>query len=178
METWAIVTLVIVLNIITVLSSYFLAKMQVSHSDKRLEKELARAREENCHQRRWEVRSFPLLKLRDELALMAFMQNRVNDLAEKQHTRYGEAKKKVTEELDEAIKEWEAYLTKGNLIQTLFIQYDSELFNKVNEIRENYIARYQLFNEAEKEEAIKSLGKIWPKVIEAQELINKKLEEL
>ena len=117
--------------------------------------------------------------MRNELALMAFMQNRINDLAEKQHTRYEEAKEKVTEELYDAIKEWKAYLVKGNLIRTLFIQYNSELFNKVNEIQESYIARYhKLFNEAEKEEAITSWGKTWPKVIEAQELINKRLEEL
>ena len=128
---------------------------------------------------RREVRSKPLLKLREELAYMASMQNRIIDLANEQRTRDDEAKEKVSIKLQDAFEDWDTYLARRDLVQTLFVQYDSELFNKVYEIQESYIACYYKFlNKAEQEEAIKSWGKTWPKVIEAQELINKRLEEL
>lgn len=47
METWAIVLLVLGSNIIIALSTFFATKMQVSHSDKRFDKELERAREQD-----------------------------------------------------------------------------------------------------------------------------------
>ncbi len=70
METWAIVTLVLGASAISSLLTFFITKMQVRHSDERLEKELARQREADYHQWQRKVRSEPLLKLRDALAIM------------------------------------------------------------------------------------------------------------
>jgi len=64
--------------------------MQVRHSDKRLEKELERAREADNRQWRREVRSEPLLKLRDDLARMANKQDKLVAAASRQHTRIAE----------------------------------------------------------------------------------------
>lgn len=99
MEAWVTVAVAFIVALSTLGATF----LQNRHSNKRFEKELAKAREENQRKRRWEVRSEPLCKLRNELALMTFMQNRIIDLAEKQHTRYEEAKEKATEELYEAI---------------------------------------------------------------------------
>jgi len=68
METWVIVTLVLGASAISSLLTFFITKMQVSHSDKRLEKQLESAREADYRQRKREVRGEPLLKLRVELA--------------------------------------------------------------------------------------------------------------
>lgn len=184
METWAIVTLVLGTSAVSALLTFFITKMQVSHSDKRFEKEHERAIVMYHRERRREVRSAPLLKVRDELARMATMQNRVVNAANRLNTGDGDAKEKATKELQDAMNDWNAYLSKGDLVQTLFIQCDSELFNKVFEIQESYIAsyndlmRYKELKRAEQEKAIKSSGKIWQKVVEVQELINKRLEEL
>ncbi len=184
METWAIVTLVLGTSAVSALLTFFITKMQVSHSDKRLEKQLESAREADYRQRKREVRSAPLLKVRDELARMATMQNRVVNASNRLNTGDGDAKEKATKELQDAMKDWNAYLSRGDLVQTLFIQYDPELFNKVFEIQESYIAsyndlmRYKELKRAEQEKAIKSSGKVWQKVVGVQELINKCLEEL
>jgi len=71
METWAIVTLVLGTSAISALLTFFITKMQVSHSDERLTKQLGSARETAYRERRREVKGEPLLRLRDELAGMA-----------------------------------------------------------------------------------------------------------
>ena len=174
METWAIVTLVLGASAISALLTFFITKMQVNHSDKRFEKEHERAVVMYHRERRREVRGEPLLKLRAELARMATTQNLVLSAA-----RGGSA-----DQLKKALDDWNNYRASGNLSQTLFLQYDVELFNKVNEIQEKYLAHYENImqcndlNEAEREEAVRPLEKIWPKVVEVQSLINKELEEL
>ena len=64
METWAIVTLVLGTSTVSALLTFFITKMQVRHSDTRLEKELERAREADYRQRRQEVKSEPLVTLK------------------------------------------------------------------------------------------------------------------
>ena len=68
METWAIVAIVLGTNLITNLLTWFLTNRQLTHFDKRLEKQLQAQSESDRCQRRREVRSEPLLKLRTELA--------------------------------------------------------------------------------------------------------------
>lgn len=174
METWAIVVLVVGTSAISALLTFFITKMQVGHSDKRLEKELERAREADYRQRRWEVRGEPLLKLRVELARMAAMQARVVTIAQGVDAQ---------EKLQEALVNWNAHLASGGLHQTMFMN-DKELFDKVLEIDRDYHAAYTHFRNrrklqgAQQEEAIGLTKKVWPKVIEVQELINKRLEKL
>ncbi|MAE11408.1 MAG: hypothetical protein QGI51_05495 [Dehalococcoidales bacterium] len=85
--------------------SYWGIKKQVEHSDERFEKGLARQSEVGNRQRRWEVRSEPLLKLRSELVIMATKQDKVASSAHKLHTRFG-----MTEE--EARTNYKRMLTK------------------------------------------------------------------
>ena len=184
MPTWAIVTLVLGSSAISALLTFCITKMQVRHSDQRLEKELQRQREAASKQRRWEVRSVPLLKLREELAYMAAIQNEVVGAARREHDSIGDAKQQAWTRLKEAMDDWDAYRTKGNLLKSKFLQYDKELFTKVTDITENYIKAYESISKAEEleiakvENAARDAKQVWPKVIEIQELINKRLEEL
>ncbi len=185
METWAIVTLVLGTSAVSALLTFFITKMQVRHSDKRFERQLENGREADYHQRRWEVRGEPLLKLRAELANMATKQDKLVAAASRQHTRIGggtdeEAKR----ELQGAADDWNAYLASGDFAQTLLIQYDTELVNKVEEIRKDYQKSYfyhlyyQQMDEEKLLEAMEVFERNKTRIIEVQSLINKRLEEL
>ncbi len=183
METWAILVLVIGLNIITVLSSYFLTKMQVRHSDKRVEKQLESAREEDYRQRRREVRGESLLKLRKELTHMAVKRTNLVAAAHGQHPRTDATEEDTKRELQEAADDWNTYVASGDLLQTIFLQYDMELVNKVKGILKDYEKSYIsaiYYNQASEKALIESLEvfeRNRTKIIEVQELINKRLEE-
>ena len=64
------------------------------------------------------------------------------------------------------------------------MQYDSELLSKILDIQESYTKTYDLYvkyeelKKDEREETIESSEKVWQKVVEVQDLINKRLEEL
>ncbi len=184
METWAIVTLVLGTSAVSALLTFFITKMQVRHSDKRLEKELERAREADYHQRRWEVRGKPLLKLRDELAIMAVKLEDLVASAQRTHTRFGGTQEEVEKKLHKAVDDWNAYLANGGMAQTLFIQYDTELVNRVEEIRKDYQQAYfhnlnfRDSNAEDMKKAFNIFEKNKARIIEAQALINRKLEEL
>ena len=184
METWAIVTLVLGASAISALLTFFITKMQVRHSDRRFERELKRARETDCHQRRWEVRGEPLLQMRTELAIMAVKLEELVASAQRTHTRFGGTQEEVEKKLHEAVDDWNAYLANGGMAQTLFIQYDTELVNRVEEIRKDYQQAYfhnlnfRDSNAEDMKEAFNIFGKNKARIIEAQALINRKLEEL
>ncbi|MCK4368393.1 MAG: hypothetical protein KAV68_01800 [Dehalococcoidales bacterium] len=184
METWAIVALVLGSNIIIALSTFFATKMQVSHSDKRLDKELERAREVDYRERRREIRGEPLLKLRAELARMANKQNRLVDAAHKQHTRFGFTDEEAQELLREAIDDWNNYVRGGEWLQTLFMLDDAELGDKLGDILKGYTESYvsaiyhKDLKATELGEAMQVFEINKNKIIEVQSLINKRLEEL
>jgi hypothetical protein len=184
METWAIVALVLGSNIIIALSTFFATKMQVSHSDRRFEKELARAKETDYRERRREVRGEPLLKLRAELARMASKQNRLVDAAHKQHTRFGFTDEEAQELLQEAIDDWNNYVRNGEWLQTLFTLDDAELVDRLGDIlrgyTESYVSAlyYKDLKATELGEAMEVFERNKTKIIEVQSLINKRLEEL
>jgi len=183
METWAIVTLVLGASAISALLTFFITKMQVSHSDKRLEKELERARETDYHQRRREVRNEPLLQLRTELAIMA---TKLEKLAKRGKT-FSPIKTREQEEevLKQAVNDWNNYLEGGYLEKVLYSQFDAEIVNRVRDIRNDYLNTYSVVTFKEGLSAVEfgkaasaAEEKIRPMVGEVQELINKRLEEL
>jgi hypothetical protein len=191
METWATVALVLGSNIIFALASFFATRMQVSHSDRRFQIEqqleqqrIVREMNENNRQRRREVRSEPLLKVRDELARMANKQDKLVAAASRQHTRIGGTDEEAKRELQEAAEDWNAYVRSGDFAQTLLIQYDTDLVNKVEEIRKDYQKSYfyhlhlQQIDIEKLSEAMEIFEKNRNKIVEVQELINKRLEEL
>jgi len=151
METWAIVAIVLGTSLITNLLTWFLTNRQLTHFDKRLERQLQAQREENKRERQQAVRSEPLLKLRVELAHMAAKGERVVDLAKSTGYRtYLESEyqawlktEQVPNELTEALDDWNTYMASGEFQQVLFMQYDMELVNRVDAIRAKYnLARH------------------------------------
>jgi len=186
METWAIVTLVLGTSALSSLLTFFITKMQVRHSDRRFEKELERAREADDHQRRWEVESDPLLKLKAELARMASKLDKLAVSAHQLHTRFNKTEEQAKEELEEALNDWNNYISSDDLRQVLSIQHDVEIVNLVKKIRNEYLESYEDGAIYRKELTAKELGeaarapdeKIGPEVIKVQSLINKRLKEL
>ena len=184
METWAIVTLVLGTSVISALLAFCVTKMQVRHSDKRLEKELKRQRETDYQQRRREIRDKPLLKLRDELATMAAKLEDLVASAQRTHTRLGGTDEEVEKKLNDAVDNWNAYLANGGITQTLFKQYDTELVNLVEEIRKDYQQAYfhnlnfRDSNAEDMKKAFSIFKQNEARIIEVQSLINKRLEEL
>ena len=186
METWAIVTLVLGTSGVSALLTFFITKMQVRHSDKRLEKELERAREADCHQWRREVRGKPLFKLSDELARMASKLDKLVESAHQLHTRFNKTEEQAKEEIEAARNEWNDYISGGDLLKVLNMQFNEELVNSVNEIRNAYLQSYEDGAIYRQELTAIELGKsaralaerIRPEVIKVQSTINKRLEEL
>jgi hypothetical protein len=149
-----------------------------------MKKQLEQRNEIDSRQWRRKVRSEPLLKLRDALANMATKQDRLIIAAWGQLYIKGATEEAVRGELQRAADDWNAYLVSGDFAQTLFMQYDAELFDKAKEILKDY--QESCFNaihlnQVSVEEQVKSRKvseRMEPKIVEAQELINKRLEEL
>lgn len=166
------------------LFSLWLTKLQLNNADKRFEGELAKAREDSQHQRKWIVRSVPLLKLRDELAVMA---TKLEKLAKRGNAFTILKTKEQTEEaLKQAIHDWESYIAEDHLEIVLYSQFDADVVNRVREIRNEYLTTHYVLVTDEKglsavefsKYASAAEEKIRPKVRDVQELINKRLEEL
>lgn len=138
MEAWAIVTLVLGSNAIMGLVNWFVTKMQIKNSMEELEKRLKAQEKADKRERRREVRSQPLLKLRGELARMAGKGNKVASMVDL-------SSKEAPEEFRMALEDWSNYMASGEFEQVLFMQYDFELVCKADNIRLCYdIARIQL----------------------------------
>jgi len=184
METWAIVTLVLGSSAVSAILTFFVTKMQVSHSDTRIARQLESAKEADYRQRRREVRSEPLLKLRTELANMACKYEKLVDTARKLSNSSDMTSEETEKLLEEAIDEDTIHMASGNLQQVLNIQYDTEIITRVNNIRNTYLllVEYALeFKElrAEERRFFRELfQRIETGIPEVQELINKRLEEL
>jgi len=184
METWAIVALVLGTSAVSALLTFFITKMQVSHSDKRFEKELERAREVDKRKRRWEVGSKPLLKLRDALANMAVKQDKVVRSAHKLHARLGMTEEEAEKQLQESADDINAYIASGEFMLTLFMQDDKEIIDKIEKIIKDYRlsffygVNFKDYKGTELSEAMKVFERNKARIMEVQSLINKRLEEL
>ncbi|MFH1383054.1 MAG: hypothetical protein ABIH70_09230 [Chloroflexota bacterium] len=167
------------------LFSLWLTKLQLNNADKRFKAELAKAREDTQRQRQWNIRSDPLLKLRSELAIMA---TKAAKLAKSGHsfTVPIMTVEQVEESLREAERDWNNYMAGDYLENVLHMQADVEVTNKAREIRNEHLDTYNKVVTYRKELKAKEFGeaaraaeeKIRPMVAAAQELINKRLEEL
>ena len=199
---WAIVALVVGTNLVTALLALLGTRKQLEHSGKRLERQLEAQRETDSKERRWQVRSQPLLELRAELARMAFKQHRLAEVSHQQYTvgrLYAWSKNNIMEEqlqqaLQKAVSNWEIYEDSGDLQRALFMQYDHELICKVEEILNLYQSVYLRVKsrsnawvprdaQPQSDEAFVSenrskISEAEVKITEVQELINKRLEEL
>ena len=93
-------------------------------------------------------------------------------------------KKKQKRDLQKAVDDFNSYLASGSFQQTLFLQYDKELLDKVDEIIRDYRGSYidaiyyKDLKATELGEAMKVFERNKTRIIEAQSLINKRLEKL
>jgi hypothetical protein len=62
--------------------------------------------------------------------------------AQRTHTRFGGTPEEAETSLHKAVANWNAYLANGGMAQTLCKQYDTELVNRVEEIRKDYQQAY------------------------------------
>ena len=187
MEAWATVVLVLGSNAIMGIVNWLMTKKQLEHSEVQLEKQIGAQREADKRERRREVRSGTLRKLRDELARMAAKGEKVASMVVTMPLST-EGKEPV-EKFKEALGDWNTYMGGGEFQQVLFMQYDLVLVDKVNAIKSEYEnARYRLRKfwkwlgdpdkEKEYEESINVVQRNRRKIAEVQSEINKLLEEL
>ncbi len=181
MEAWTTVAIALIVALSTLGATF----LQNRYSAKRFKKELERAREESQQKRQWEVRSEPLLKLRDELARAAIKESEVTGAAYAQHLLKGvKSKEELNIRLERALRDRNDYLKSGILRQILYTQTDQELVDRVKEIIEDYQSshftaeHYMQFVEKDREEGKAVFKRNEARIIEVQELINKRLESL
>jgi len=180
MEDWT----TIIVAFIVALSTLGATFIQSCHSNKRFKIELGRAIDVEARNRRWEVRSKPLLELREELAIMA------SELDILIATGQEQSNQNFTEDSDRDIvvqqiyNKWEKYRTSGDFLKTLHLQYDEELLKAIDTIKREYLLLFEYaleFKQLKSDERKVFWGlseKINRSTPSAQELINKRLEEL
>jgi hypothetical protein len=145
-----------------------------------IKQQLKRQSEIDSSQWRRKVRGEPLLKLRDELANMA---TKLHILVT--NTQMPSNQSIITEkEQQRALEDYRDYMTSGEFLPTLYLQYDEELNKQVDEIESAYLLlfEYALNYKNLKSEGLKTFREtsqsVRNKITTAQELINKRLEEL
>ena len=186
METWAIVVLVVGTNLGTALLALLGIKKQLKHSDKRFAKELEAKREADEHNRKWVVRSQPLLRLREELAIMAEKVEDIVDLATQVADGVSLSPEKTIGDLDKAVKAWDNYFQSGKFYQAAHMQYNYELKREAHQILLDYESAYIgvapfLTGGGEDEKISEAKAVIQRNVVrisEVQSKINELLEEL
>ena len=142
MESWAVVTIVLGTNAITSLLTWFLTNRQLTHSDTRFERQLEAQREAERHNRRWSVRSEPLLKLREELARMAEKLEGMVDLAIQVVDGVSVTPGTTAKELEKAARGWQAYFEGGSFYQAVHMQYDHGVKAEAYRISLDYQSAY------------------------------------
>jgi hypothetical protein len=139
MEMWTTVLVALIVALSTLGATF----IQNWYSKKRFMAELGRAIDVDARKRRREVRSEPLLRLRNELARMAVLESRLTGVAYRQHLLKDVIPpEKLREQLLEAIKNRDEYLESGNLQLILNMQTDQALINRVEKIMQEYQSSY------------------------------------
>ena len=199
METWATVVIVIVSNVIIAAVSILTTRMQVKHSANEFEKKLQADRDISQHERSWEVRSEPLVKLREELACMAekfesmisLGTQVIGGLSLESDQIVKEHEETVVEFFRKAMKGWEEYYYSGRFEQALHMQYESSLKVEAKMIYLDYSSTYigllpllsdKKAKSEETNEKILKAGDLIVKnsvrILEVQSAINELLEQL
>lgn len=149
-----------------------------------IKKQLKQQREADSRQWRRNIRSEPLLKLRDDLAIMA------SELDILIATSQAQSQQQFAKDSDKYIKlqqiydKWEKYRTSGDFLKTLHLQYDVDLLKAVNTIKGDYLLLFEYaldYGQLKKDER-KSFRELSEKISKAmpfaQEQICKRLEGL
>lgn len=186
METWAIVVLVVGTNLGTALLWLLGIKKQLKYSDKRFAKEMEVKREADEHNRKWVVRSQPLMRLREELAIMAEKFEGMVDLATQVASGVSLSSKKASDDLNKAVEAWDEYFQSGKFYQAVHMQYKHELKREVHQILLDYVSAYRVIapflngggGDEKIDEAKNVIRRNASKISEVQSKINEILEEL
>jgi DNA-binding helix-hairpin-helix protein with protein kinase domain len=179
MEVW----ITVVVALIVALSTLGASWLQNKYSYKRFKSELERAREVDKRQIRLEVRGKPLRELKTELASMA---SKLDRLVKAAYHSHGMATEKAKEEFERAKNDWNEYISSDNLSRALFTLDDQEIIGLVKKARDEYLDSYEELTFYREELTAVEVGefarapeeKIRSEIINIQELINKRLEEL
>ena len=189
MEDWVIVALVLGSNAIMGAVNWFTTRMQIKNSENQLEKRVQAEREADQRNRRWDVRSQPLLRLRAEIASMAVKLQTSVDLATQVIDGVTQSPDKARKDLEKSVKEWDAYIKSGEFYRVLHMQYDHDLKGEAHRILIGYqsaymgvIAFWRGGNEDEKIEKISEAKDILKRntvrISAVQSKISELLEEL
>ena len=151
-----------------------------------MKQQLKQQREVDSQQWRRSVRSGPLLKLRAELANMAAELHTLVTNTQLPHNQSVTTETTETTEKrqQQALKDWRDYMTSRKSLQTLYLQYDEELIQRVEGIERGYMLLFEFaldYRNLKKDDLIqfREISQSTKnKITEVQELINKKLEEL
>ncbi|MFC2008226.1 hypothetical protein ACFLT0_00855 [Chloroflexota bacterium] len=148
-------------------------------SNRRFEKEQQRAIVMYHRERRREVGSEPLLKLRDELSIMGSKLDRLASAMKSLRPRNGVDYETAKQEYDAALEDWNTYLRVGTLSKAFFSQCDIDIVKKVEEISRLYFiyGGLQIFG-TDESEAEKNMNIVKEGIIRTQLLINQRLEGL
>ncbi len=179
MEPWTTVGVAVIVALSTLGATW----LQNRHSNQRFKIELGRAIDVDIRKRRWEVRSGPLLKLRDELALMA---SKLDKLVKTAYHSHSKAPEQAKEEFERAKSDWNEYVSSDDLSKVLFILDDQEIIGLVKKARDEYLDSYESLAYYRAELTAVEVGKaarapeekIRSEIINIQALINKRLEKL
>ena len=101
-----------------------------------------------------------------------------------QHYRSNITDEEKNKELERAVADLKVYLTNGDFLQALNLQYDAELLQMVDNIISSYSLLFEYARDYKRlgldlrEEFNKLSQEIETKIPEIQELINKRLEKL
>lgn len=145
MEAGAIVALVLGSNAIMGLVNWFVTRMQIKNSENQFEKRMQAQREADEHKRRWEVKSWPLLELRAEVARMAEKLEKIVGFATKVPIIDGlplesDGNFKSSEK---ALEDWNDYVDSGGFYRVEHMQYDHELKREAHKILHGYGSAYE-----------------------------------
>jgi len=184
-EAWAIIVVLVLSNLFTFGSTYFVTRLQLRHSDTQLEKEHGRALEVDRKERRREVRGETLIKMRSVLSVLAEKQLRVIILAAGLRPSGSIAyDQRYIEGLQAAVDDLSVYVKSGDLLQAMSMLDDREVVNAAKDIisdwgRSQFAAPpFQIVDPKKMQEAEELIKSTEAKILQVQALINKKLEEL
>jgi len=135
---------------------------------------------------RRKVKSDPLLRLREELANIAKKLDTLLDVAHRRLTKTDYKQEEVNKELQLVADDWNLYWAGSDSVKALFTQCELEFVEIIQNIRVDYGAAFRNLRsyfkapqeKAKFDDAVGILQKNLVKILEAQELINKKLEKL
>lgn len=183
---WATVALVLGSNAIMGGVNWLVTRMQVKHSEQELEKELQAQGEAYKRDRKWEVKSEALMKLREELAWMAERFEGMIDVATQIVEQGSINREQRLKNLGKAVKEWDDYYYSGVFYHAVHMQYDYSLKYDAYKISLDYGSAYvnlaQFLDGGEAGETINEakdvIGRNSARICEIQSKINKMLEQL